>query len=209
MHRAPPYADYYCGGLDMNKGLMAVLGCLGVLLFGAFIVAVIFFGQYNRLVKMNEEVKAQWAQVDNQLKRRNDLIPNLEAVVKGASKHEKDIFDKITQARAAYGAAKTSGEKMQIANQIGSDLSRLLVIVESNPQMQAMGVFRDFMVSLESTENRISTERGRYNELVKTYNQSIKVIPGKFFAGMLGYKEEPYFETPANEKAVPKVDLGN
>ena len=191
----------------MNKGLGIALGCLGLLLAGGLIIGIIFFGQYNRLVRMDEEVKSQWAQVDNQLKRRNDLIPNLQEVVKGASKHEKDIFDKITQARAAYGSAKSPQEKMQIANEIGSNLSRLLVIVESNPQMQAMGVFRDFMVSLESTENRISTERGRYNEIVKIFNQSIKVIPGRFFASMLGYSEKPYFETPESEKAAPKVDL--
>ncbi|MEA2624111.1 MAG: LemA protein [Candidatus Binatota bacterium] len=162
---------------------------------------------YNRMVQLKEEIDAQWAQVENQLQRRNDLIPNLVEVTKGYAKHEKEIFTQIAEARARLAGAGTREQKIESANELSSALSRLLVIAERYPDLKANTEFARLSDELAGTENRIATERRRYNETVRTYNTYIKGIPQRFYAGTFGFKPAEYFEVPESAKAVPKVEF--
>lgn len=184
-----------------------VLIVLGVILVFALIVGGIFASYYNRFVSQNEAVNAAWAQVENQLKRRTDLIPNLVNSVKGYMTHEKEIFENIAEARAKLAGATTVEEKIDAYKGVESALSRLLAVVENYPNLKAIESFNKLMDELAGTENRIAVERMRYNELVKTYNMSIKRFPGNFFAGLYHRGEAAYFEVPEAEKAAPKVEF--
>lgn len=172
------------------------------------LVGVIFGGYYNSFVSKQQAVDSQWAQVENQYQRRYDLIPNLVAAVKGVLKQEQKVFGDIAEARKGYAGARTTEEKVAAANQMESALSRLLVIVENYPQLKSNENVRDLMVQLEGTENRISVERRRYNEEVRSYNTAVKKFPGVVFAGIFGFEERSYFESAASAKQAPKVDLG-
>ncbi len=191
-----------------NKGLLIGLGCGGALILGLIIVVTMFVGAKNRMVALNEQIDAQWAQVENQLKRRNDLIPNLVSTVKGYAAHEKEIFTGIAEARAKLAGAKTVDDRVKANVQLESALSRLLVVVERYPDLKANQNFIRLMDELSGTENRISVERMRFNEYVKQYNLYIKMIPGSFFASIFGYQPREFFEVPEAEQAVPKVDFG-
>ncbi len=189
----------------MNSGLKTALVVLGIIvLIGAGIGSWVI-GQYNKAISMDEQVKAQWAQVDNQLKRRYDLIPNLVETVKGYATHEKEVFENIAQARTQYFQAKTPAEKIQASQQLEGVLSRLLVLRESYPQLKASESFLKLQDSLEGTENRISVERKRYNEDVQTLNSYRRTFAGRFIAALAGVGEAKYFETPAAEREAPKV----
>jgi len=191
----------------MKTGVKITLGIVAVIVVGAFMIGSFFLRGYNTLISKNEEVKAKWAQVENQLKRRSDLIPNLVNSVKGYAAHEKEVFTSIAESRAKLAGAGTVNEKVAAANQFESALSRLLMIVERYPDLKANESFNKLMDELAGTENRISVERMRFNETVKDYNLYIKRIPGKLFAGMFGYEKAEYFEVAEKDKEVPKVEF--
>src|SRR5712691_3405176 len=148
---------------------------------------------YNRIVALREQIDAAWAQVENQLQRRNDLIPNLVEVTKGYATHEKEIFDHIADARARLIGAGSRDEKIDAANDLGTALSRLLVIGERYPDLKANQQFARLSDELAGTENRLATERRRYNDAVREYNTYIKKLPANFTARMFGFTEQKYF----------------
>jgi LemA protein len=163
---------------------------------------------YNKFVSQEEAVKAQWAQVENQLQRRNDLIPNLVETVKGYAQHEASVYKDIADARSRLLAAKTPEESIAAANQQTSALGRLLAVVENYPQLKANEQFNRLMDELAGTENRLAVERMRYNEKVQEYNTSRRQFPANLTAKMFGFKEYPFFQVPAEAKQVPKVNFG-
>ena len=162
---------------------------------------------YNTFVKQEESVKAQWAQVENQLQRRNDLIPNLVETTKGFAQHEESVYKDIADARSRLLAAKTPEESIAAANQQSSALGRLLAVVENYPQLKSNEQFNRLMDELAGTENRLSTERMRYNERVQEYNTARRQFPANVTAKMFGFKEYPFYEVPPEAKQVPKVDF--
>jgi len=184
------------------KSLLIILGVIAVFAIGAIMYGV---GEYNKVVAMDEQVKSQWAQVDNQLKRRYDLIPNLVETVKGYATHEKELFENLANARTKYFQANTVNEKVQSSQQVEGFLSRLLVLRETYPQLKANENFLKLQDSLEGTENRIAVERMRYNDTVKILNTYRRTVMGKFFASLAGVNEARYYETPQAEKEAPKV----
>jgi len=162
---------------------------------------------YNRFVSLEQAVKAQWAQVENVLKRRADLIPNLVESTKGYMSHEKGIYEHIADARTKLAGANTISERIEAERGLGAALGRLLMIVENYPQLKANETFAKLMDELAGAENRIAVERMRYNEKVRVYNTGIKRWPASFFAARYGFKEAPYFETTPEEEKVPKVEF--
>lgn len=189
----------------MNNGLKTVLIILGVIAVFAIGAVMYGVGEYNKAVAMDEQVKSQWAQVENQLKRRFDLIPNLVETVKGYATHEKELFENIANARTKYFQANSVNDKVQAANQVEGLLSRLLVLRETYPQLKANENFLKLQDSLEGTENRIAVERMRYNDTVKVLNTYRRSVFGKFFASLAGVNEAQYYELPQAEKEAPKV----
>jgi LemA protein len=173
------------------------------------VVAVGLSGcSYNRFVGQEEQIKTQWAQVENQLQRRNDLIPNLVESVKGVAQQERDVFGQIADSRAKLSGAQTPEQTIQAANEQSTALSRLLVIVENYPQLRSNEQFARLMDELSGTENRIAVERMRYNERVQEYNTSRRQFPSNVTAGIFGFKEYPLFNAPPEAERVPKVDFG-
>ena len=163
---------------------------------------------YNKFTTQEEAIKAQWAQVQNQLQRRNDLIPNLVETVKGYASHEAGVFKDVADARSRLLAAKSPEETIQAANQQTSALGRLLAVAEDYPQLKANEQFNRLMDELAGTENRLATERMRYNERVQEYNTQRRKFPSNVTAKMFGFKEYPYWEVPAEAKQAPKVNFG-
>jgi LemA protein len=163
---------------------------------------------YNRFVGQEEAIKTQWAQVENQLQRRNDLIPNLVETVKGIAQQEKDVFGQIAESRAKLAGARTPEQTMEAANQQSAALSRLLVIVENYPQLRSNESFNRLMDELAGTENRLAVERMRYNERVQEYNTARRRFPANVTAGIFGFKEYPLFKAPPEAQRVPKVNFG-
>jgi LemA protein len=162
---------------------------------------------YNKFTTQEEAIKAQWAQVQNQLQRRNDLIPNLVETVKGYAQHEESVFKDIADSRSRLLAAKTPEETIQAANQQTSALGRLLAISENYPQLRANEQFNKLMDELSGTENRITVERMRYNERLQEYNTQRRRFPSNITAKVFGFKEYPYFEAPPSAQTAPKVDF--
>src|ERR1700730_1031027 len=162
---------------------------------------------YNSFVKQEEAIKAQWAQVENQLQRRNDLIPNLVETVKGYAQHEEGVFREIAEARSKLLAAKSPEETIADAKQQTTALGRLLAVAESYPQLQANQQFNRLMDELAGTENRIAVERMRYNEKIQEYNTSRRQFPANLTAKLFGFKEYPLFEAPPEARQVPKVNF--
>ena len=189
----------------MNNGLKVALVILGVIAIVAIGTIMYGVGEYNKVVAMDEQVKSQWAQVDNQLKRRYDLIPNLVETVKGYATHEKELFENLANARTKYFQSNSVKDKVQASNQVEGLLSRLLVLRETYPQLKANENFLKLQDSLEGTENRIAVERMRYNDTVKVLNTYRRSVFGKFFASLAGVNEAQYYELPQAEKEAPKV----
>ena len=160
---------------------------------------------YNRFVSQEEAVKAQWAQVQNQLQRRNDLIPNLVETVKGYASHEKEVFQQIAESRSRLSGAQTPADAIAAANQQSAALARLLVIVEAYPNLKANEQFNRLSDELAGTENRIAVERMRYNERVQEYNTGRRQFPGVITAKIFNFKDYPLFEAPPSAQQVPKV----
>ncbi len=189
----------------MSNGVKMSLIIVAVVVGLALIVVFWGVGQYNNVVAMDEQVKSQWAQVENQLKRRYDLIPNLVETVKGYAKHEREVFTTIAEARTKYFQAQTVQEKIQSSQQLEGALSRLLLLQERYPQLKANESFLKLQDSLEGTENRISVERKRYNDDVRVLNTYRRTVFGRFFASLAGVGEAQYYEVPEAEKETPKV----
>ena len=188
----------------MKKGWIILIAIILVLILSV----KWYIGGLNRIVRMHESVSASWAEIDNQLKRRNDLIPNLVNTVKGYAKQEKDVFANIADARAKLAGAGSVKDKMAANNEMGAALSRLLVVVENYPNLKSDANFRALMDELAGTENRISVSRMRYNKDVKFYNTYIKEVFGSFFAKKRGLNEPfVYFEVAETEKVLPKVSF--
>ena len=162
---------------------------------------------YNRFVSQEEAIKTQWAQVENQLQRRNDLIPNLVESTKGFAQQERDVFTTIADSRTKLAGAQTPEQKIQAANDQSSALARLLVVVENYPLLKSNETFARLMDELAGTENRIAVERMRYNEKVQEYNTARRSFPANITAGIFGFKEYPLFQAPESAKGVPKVDF--
>ena len=163
---------------------------------------------YNTFVSQEESIKAQWAQVENQLQRRNDLIPNLVETTKGIAQQERDVFGQIAESRAKLAGAQTPEQRMQAANEQSTALARLLVVVENYPQLRSNETFNRLMDELSGTENRLAVERMRYNERVQAYNTSRRQFPANITASMFGFKEYPLFNAPPEAERVPRVDFG-
>jgi LemA protein len=187
------------------------------IIFGILAIMTLVQGcGYNRLVSLQQEVDKQWAQVQNVYQRRADLVPNLVATVSGSANFEKSTLTAITEARASVGKIDAS----QVANDpakfaefekaqagLGGALSRLLVVVERYPDLKANANFLELQAQLEGTENRISVERGRYNDVVQRYNTATKSFPTLVYAGTFGFKEKPYFTATTGAEVAPKVDF--
>ena len=163
---------------------------------------------YNRFVGQEEAIKAQWAQVENQLQRRNDLIPNLVETVRGYAQQEKDVFGQIADSRSKLAGARTPEDQIKAANEQSAALARLLVISENYPQLRSNESFNRLMDELSGTENRIAVERMRYNERVQEYNTARRRFPANLTAGIFGFKEYPLFNAPPEAERVPRVNFG-
>lgn len=183
-----------------NKKLVIVLGILVLIVF-------YFGGKYNSFVRQNESIDSQWAQVENQFQRRFDLIPNIVATVQGVAKQEQKVFGDIAEARTRYSGATTPNAKAEAATQVEGALGRLLVIAENYPVLQSSQAYRDLIVSLEGTENRISVERMKYNDLVRILNTNVKTFPSSIVASIFGVDERSYFEVVEGGEVAPKVDF--
>jgi LemA protein len=179
--------------------VLVVVLILGVALYSFFV------GNYNKFVKMDVGIKAAWAQVENQLQRRYDLIPNLVETVKGYAKQEKDVLVEVTNARAKVGGAGNIPDKIAANNQLTGALSRLMLVVEKYPDLKSNQNFLKLQDELAGTENRIAVERMRYNETVQVFNEAIRTFPANLLAGMYGFKEAAFFKVDEVAKATPKV----
>jgi LemA protein len=160
---------------------------------------------YNKMVSLKEQVQSAWAQVENQLQRRNDLIPNLVETTKGYAAHEKEVFESVANARAKLIGAGTRSDQIDAAQEVSSALSRLLALSERYPELKADKQFARLSDELAGTENRIATERRRYNEAVQAYNTYIKSFPAVLTARWFGFTPEKYFEAPKEAQQVPQV----
>ena len=184
-----------------NRGLWITLGVVGVLALGSI-------ATYNRLVTLHEAVPGAWAQVENVLQRRFDLIPNLVSTVKGYAKHEKELLTEVTKLRSQWGVAKTPEARIQSAGALEGALSRLLLVAENYPNIKADASFLRLSDELAGTENRIAVERMRYNEIVQSYNTLVQRFPTNLVARMTGFKaSESYFKMEAAAAKAPKVEF--
>jgi len=183
------------------RNLAAIIVVLGAGLAGSGC-------SYNTFTTQEEAIKAQWAQVENQLQRRSDLIPNLVETVKGFAQQEKDVFGQIADARAKMAGATTPAQKIEAGNAESSALARLLVVMEAYPQLKSDATFMRLMDELSGTENRLTTERMRYNETVQAYNTLRRKFPSNVTASIFSFGEYPYYEVPDSAKVTPKVNFG-
>ena len=182
----------------MNKTAWIVIAVVVVLLLGGII-------SYNDLVGMNENVNGKWSQIENQLQRRADLIPNLVNTVKGYAAHEQGAIQSVADARTKLAGAQGPAAKAQANEDMNGALSRLLVVVENYPDLKADKNFRALMDELSGTENRIAVARKDYNDAVQGYNIKIRSLPTSIFAGMMGFGPKEYFKAEEGAKQVPQV----
>lgn len=197
----------------MSKGI-GILIVVAVVIIGAIMWGT---GIYNNLVGLDEGVTSSWSQVENQYQRRADLIPNLVSTVKGVANFEKDTYTAVTEARAKVNQINMSPEMLSDPNAfqqfqsaqdgLGSALSRLLVTVENYPQLKANENFSQLQAQLEGTENRISVERKKFNEVVQNYNTTIRQFPGSIIAGFTGFGQKQYFKSVSGSDQAPKVEF--
>ncbi len=200
----------------MKRGTKIGLIVLGVVLLFVFILYRTFVGTYNELVQLDENVKNAWAQVQNQYQRRADLIPNLVETVKGYASHERETLEAVINARAKATQVQVDPARLlenpqlmqqfaRAQGELSSALSRLMVVIERYPDLKANQNFIALQTQLEGTENRIATERRRFNEQVRVYNQTIRKFPTVFIANLFGFREKPYFEAAAEAQQAPRV----
>lgn len=192
-----------------------VLIIVAVCVFGIF---RFYTGTYNKMVELDESVSSSWAQVQNQYQRRYDLIPNLVSTVKGYATHESDVFTKVSEARASAGGVINISDEVlsdpdafaryqQIQDNLGSSLQRLLMVTENYPELKADTNFLSLQDELEGTENRIATERKRFNDSAKTYNTYIRKFPQNIIANMSGFDKKQYFSAGTEAQSAPKVEF--
>jgi LemA protein len=202
----------------MSKFAIGCIGVVVVVVLFVVIAGLALMGSYNRLVGLQQSVDQSWAQVQNVYQRRADLIPNLVSTVAGAANFEKSTLTEVTNARASVGRvqldpnhAPTDAAKLkefqQAQGSLGNALSRLLVVSENYPQLRATENFQNLQAQLEGTENRISVERGNFNQTVQTYNTAVKTFPTVLFAGMFGFQPRPFFEAQAGSEKAPAVNF--
>jgi LemA protein len=189
----------------MGRSAKVIGIVLGVVFLLVLVPLLYFKGTYNTLVAMDESVKAAWAQVENQLQRRYDLIPNYVETVKGYAAHEKEVLTRVTEARSRVGGAGSIDEKIEANNALSSALSRLLVVVEQYPDLKANVNFIRLQDELAGTENRIAVERMRFNEQVRAFNTRIRSFPTNMIAGLFGFEKAEFFDVPKEREEAPKV----
>ncbi len=200
----------------MKKGCLITIIIAGF--FAVLILGVVLWGSrvYNNMVTMTEGVTSQWGNVETQYQRRADLIPNFVNTVKGAANFEQSTLTQVIEARARATSINIDPANMTEANlqqfqqaqgQLGSALSRLMVVVEKYPELKATQNFRDLQIELEGTENRISVERRKFNEVARAYNTYIKKFPQNFIAGMYSFQVKPYFEATEGSEKAPVVQF--
>jgi LemA protein len=189
----------------MMTTMKKLLLVCGILILCIIIVWGWYMKTYNRFVKLDETAKSDWAQVENQLQRRYDLIPNLVNTVKGYAQHEEKVLTEVTNARARVGSAQTVDDKISANGELTSALGRLLVVTENYPNLKANENFRDLQAQLEGTENRIATERRRYNETVQVYNTAIRGFLEQIVAQRMNLSRKPFFESDKAAQKAPEV----
>lgn len=188
----------------MKKGFLGI----GIFIAVIVIIGVTLMSSYNNFVNLNENVDQSYAQIENQLQRRLDLIPNLVNTVKGYASHEKEVIASISDARASLAGAKTPKEKATADAELTSSYQRLLVVVENYPNLKADTQFTNLMDELSGTENRIAVARKDYNDQVALYNKKVKRLPGAIVARMTGFDEKEYFKADPKAAVTPEVDFG-
>ncbi|MCI5524021.1 MAG: LemA family protein [Treponema sp.] len=197
------------------KKILIVLGIIAVVLFGCYSCVA---GKYNKMVELNENVVSKWADVEAQYQKRYDLVPNLVNTVKGYASHEESVYTQIAESRSKLGttisldSSQLDDEQafenyQQAQNNFGATVSRLLSLTENYPELKANQNFLDLQSQLEGIENRISTERIRYNDAVKEYNTTISKFPATLFAGMFGFKTKAYFKSAQEAASAPQVEF--
>jgi LemA protein len=212
----PPRRTGACKERTMKKGM----GCLIAVVVAIVIFGMYLVGVYNGLVGSQQAVETQWANVQSAYQRRADLIPNLVASVKGAANFEQGTLTAVIEARSRVGQITPQAtteilndpqkfaQFQQAQDQLSGALNRLMVVVEQYPQLQAVQAFRDLMIQLEGTENRIGVERRNFNLVAHDYNTRIRRFPAALFAGMMGFQPRPYFEAQPGAERAPRVDFG-
>ncbi len=201
-----------------KKSLTRVCVAAGIILVVVFALYSFFAGNYNKMVTLEENVSSAWSQVENQYQRRLDLIPNLVSTVKGYASHEEEVFTQVTQARSRAGgivnidsSITDNPEKMaefqKVQGELSSSLQRLLAVTENYPELKANENFLALQDELSGTENRISTERRRFNEAAKTYNTFIRKFPANIIANMNGFEKKAYFEADSSAAKAPSVQF--
>ncbi|MEZ7171682.1 LemA family protein [Sporosarcina sp. OR05] len=186
-----------------------LLGPIGIIIAIVVVLGLIFVPSYNKFVNLEENVDQSYAQVENQLQRRLDLIPNLVNTVKGYASHEKEVLTQISEARAKLAGASGPEEQAAADSELSSALSRLLVVVENYPDLKANQNFTQLMDELAGTENRIAVARQDYNTVVADYNKQTKRFPGRLVASMFGFDEKEYFKADVAANEAPEVDFGD
>ncbi|MFH1770035.1 MAG: LemA family protein [archaeon] len=184
-----------------------MVSTLWIVIIIVAVIVLLIIGLFNRLIRLKNQVKNSFAQIDVQLKRRNDLIPNLVNAVKGYMKHEKSTLENITKARAAVMQATTPGEKGKASNMLSQTLKSLFAVSENYPDLKANQNFLQLQEELAGTENKIAYSRQHYNDIVMVFNTKIETFPNNTIAGMLGFKKEASFEASAEERKNVKVEF--
>lgn len=179
------------------------IGIIVVILIVFFLL--IYFGYYNRIIRLENRIDNSWAQIDVQLKRRTDLIPNLMETVKGYMAHEKEVLENVTKARSALMNAQTPQENVDADNMLTGALKSLFAVAENYPDLKANQNFLNLQDELTNTENKVAYARQHYNDSVLTYNNTVETIPGKWFAGMMNKKTHEMLQVPEADKKVPEV----
>ena len=191
----------------MKRGTIIVLVVIAVLVIMGLSVYSFFKGTYNSLVQLDETSNSAWAEVENNLQRRYDLIPNLVNTVKGFANQEKDVLLGVTEARAKVGGATNRDQRIDAENELGGALSRLLLVVENYPQLKSDANFRALQDELAGTENRLAVARKRYNDAVRQFNVMIRQFPQNIVANMFGFEKKSFYEIPDEARANPEVQF--
>lgn len=189
----------------MRKLLGPIIAIIAVFV----VVGIVFGSSYNKFVSLEENVEQSYSQIEGQLQRRLDLIPNLMNTVKGFASHEKEVIDSVTEARSKLAGAEGPEAQAEADSELTGALSRLLVVVENYPDLKANQNFAQFMDELAGTENRIAVARKDYNDAVAIYNKRVKRFPGNFVASIFGFDEKEYFKADPAAEQVPEVDFGD
>lgn len=186
---------------------MKGLKTIGIIVVILALIILPVIGSYNSLVSLDQSVKTAESNIDTQLQRRSDLIPNLVATVKGYAAQEKDVINDVVTARSKLAGAQTVPDRANADTQLSSALSRLLVVVERYPELKSSQNFRDLSVALENTENRVLIARQDYNRAVNSYNTRVRRFPSSIVAGIFGFREKPLYKASEGAKEVPMVDF--